>query len=167
VKGRVVALADVAILGFDDFAKIRLAIDVALLEAGRRINIWGGENRFTAQGTNTSLSQKAVVALQPIRLALALFGFEQPPPLGSIGAGDAAGRLEQTRPVLSRNCDEQRAVLCNGLQEVAGGAQALGERSVVQDLNFAMMVGSCCWDAPRTVVIGTTVCGVFGFVQAG
>ena len=155
VKRRIVALADVTILRLDDFAKIRIANDVALLESGRRINIWGGENRLSAQGADTGLSQEAIVALQPIGLALALFGLEQPPPLGGIGAGDAASGLEQTRPVFRRNRNEQRAVVGNGLEEVAGGAEALGEGIVVHDFKFAVMVAGCSREA--SVMSGAAV----------
>jgi hypothetical protein len=71
VDRRVVLFADVAILWFDDFTKLRLALDFALFEGRWRENIWRGENGLASQPPDTCLRQHAFGPLPLLRLALA------------------------------------------------------------------------------------------------
>src|ERR1017187_4385224 len=134
MDGRVILLADVAILRLDNFAKPCITRDLALLEVLRRNDIGRGEHRLAAQRADAGIGEHALVALQLLRLALADAGFHQPPPLGHVRAKNLARRLEQTCALLDRQLGEQRAVASDLLQQFGGGFETSSQGGVFHRL---------------------------------
>ena len=131
VDGRIILLADIAILRFDHLAKIRVPRDFLLHEAGRGENIGRGEHFFAPQLPDSRLRQHRLGALHPVGLALARRGLHQPPPLAHIRTINIAGRLEQALAVLERQGRQQRAVARNRFQQLRRRPQLFGRHGAI------------------------------------
>jgi hypothetical protein len=102
VDGRVILLADVAILRLDDFAEVGIVGDFVLLKIFRRKNIRRGENFFAAQLADAGLVQLGLVALDFLRLAPAHGCLDEPATFVHIGTINGPRRREQPCPLLLR-----------------------------------------------------------------
>ena len=137
---RVVLLADVAILRLDDFAEIRVALNILLRELDERNQIRRGEDFFPAQLANPGFIEFGLVPLNFLRFALAHFGLHQPPPGVYVRAVNLTRRLEQTHSFLLRKPGEQRAVCRRLFENLGGRFQLRGRRMVfLRSAGFAVV----------------------------
>jgi hypothetical protein len=127
----VVALADVTILGLDDFTEIWVVLDFLRLEAGRRRQVWRREHFFPPQLSNASFPEQALIALQLLGPALAQSGFHQPAPVLYIRTVDVPRGLNQAHLFLDGQGGQQRRISGSTLQHFDGGPQAIGQRAGV------------------------------------
>ena len=120
VNLRVILFADVAVLGFDNFAG-RWGLDVH--EFFRRVNVWRGEDRAGAQLTDAALVQDLLIALDFVSTVLALGGPQQTSPLGWLGTIHFASGLDEAAAFVGGEPGHERAVLGDGFQRLQGGPQ--------------------------------------------
>ena len=123
VEGRVVLLADIAVLRLDLIAKIRVIFDLARLDGRGRQGIGRGEHRAAAQFPDAGLIEDALFPLQFLDLALAYPGFDKPAPLSWVGQEDIARGPEQPGVFFRGKRRQQRAVGGRFFHDLDGGAQ--------------------------------------------
>src|SRR5205085_7442600 len=101
--GRIVPLADVAVLRLDGLATLGLVgTKVARFEALRRENVGGGVNRLPAEGADPSFIQHGSDAFQLSGGPFALGGFQLSAAGNRIGIVDLRDHLMQTMAILIR-----------------------------------------------------------------
>ena len=125
VDGRVVLLADVAVLRFDDFAEVGIVGDFVLLKILRQQNVRRGENFFAAQLADAGRVQLGFVALDFLRLAPAHGRLDEPATFVHIGTINGPRRREQPCPLLLRKLTKQRTVGDRLFENLGGGLQLL------------------------------------------
>ena len=114
-------------LRLDGFAEVGVAIAVALLEAGRRKDVGGGEDRLPAQRPDAGLVEHLVLAPHPFGFSATHARAHELSPGNGIRGVDMAGGLKQASLVVGRDLGQQPSIGDDGLEELRGNSKAIDE----------------------------------------
>ena len=123
-------LADVAVLRLERLTEVGIALDLPLLEAGRREDVRAREHRLPAQRADAGLVEHLILPHRLFDFAAADAGSHQAPAGEGVGRVDVAGRLQEATLVVRRHVREESAVGDDRFEQVGRGAETIQEVSV-------------------------------------
>jgi hypothetical protein len=150
-----VLLAHVAVLRLDWLPEVRIAIHLALLEAGRWEDVRAGEHCLPAQRPDSRPVERLVLPPHLLRFAAADAGSHQLPAGHRVGSVYVTGRLQQPLALIGGHLGQEAPVGDDRFQQLGGGAEPVeecGVRALVRRHEV------CCRHGAKS----TAACGIPG-----